>query len=112
MPEAAEPLIVPLWPDCEVPLVLPVPVEGVLPAVPAPVPVVDPLPLVVPAPVVGVGEVLPVVLPAPVLPLLGIPDSAPRFNEALVNIHVLPEPMRHPVTVTVPALVLLAAVEV
>ena len=43
---------------------------------------------------------------------LGIPDSAPRFNEAFVSIHVLPEPMRHPVTVTVPALVLLAGVEV
>ena len=108
MPEGAEPLIVPLWPDCEVPLVFPVPVEGVLPAVAASVPVADPLPLVVPAPVVGVLDVL----PAPVLPLLGIPDSAPRFNEAFVSIQVLPEPMRHPVTVTVPALVLLAAVEV
>ena len=53
IPEAAEPLIVPLWPGCDVPLVLPVPVEDVpLPDVPAPVdgvvPVVEPLPLVVP----------------------------------------------------------------
>jgi hypothetical protein len=69
MPECAEPLIVPLWPDCDVPLVLPVPVEDVLPAdpeaveepapveepvdgvvldAPAPVSVVEPLPLVVP----------------------------------------------------------------
>jgi hypothetical protein len=51
MPDGAEPLIVPLWPDCDVPLVLPVPVDdvpAVLPDVPAPVPVVEPLPLVVP----------------------------------------------------------------
>jgi len=64
MPLCAEPLIVPLWPDCDVPLVLPVPdpLEDVplvlpvpdpladvpLPEVPAPVPVVEPLPLVVP----------------------------------------------------------------
>jgi hypothetical protein len=44
IPECAEPLIVPLWPDCDVPLLLP----AALPDVPAPVPVVDPLPLVVP----------------------------------------------------------------
>jgi len=60
MPACAEPLIVPLWPDCDVPLVFPVPVEGVVPdvldpvpldgvpVVPAAVPVVEPLPLVVP----------------------------------------------------------------
>ena len=55
-PDIAEPLIVPLWPGCDVPLVLPVPVEDVpdvlepvpLEDVPEPVPVVDPLPLVVP----------------------------------------------------------------
>jgi hypothetical protein len=52
---AAEPLIVLLWPGCDVPLVLPVPVEGVpapvdgvVPDAPALVPVVEPLPLVVP----------------------------------------------------------------
>jgi len=75
IPLCAEPLIVPLWPDCDVPLVLPpavedeplpvvplpepvlpaplpvdpVPVADVpLPEVPAPVPVVEPVPLVVP----------------------------------------------------------------
>jgi len=110
MPEGAEPL----WPDCEVPLVVPVPVADVLPAVAAP-PVLDPLPLVVPAAVVGVPDVLPVVLPAPVLPLLvglDVPDAEPLLIEAFVSVQALPEPMRHPVTVTVPALGLLAAVEV
>ena len=56
MPECAEPLVVPLWPDCDVPLVfpaedvplVPAPVDGVVPDVPALVPVVEPLPLVVP----------------------------------------------------------------
>jgi hypothetical protein len=43
-PDIPVPLIVPLWPACDVPLVVP----AALPDVPAPVPVVDPLPLVVP----------------------------------------------------------------
>jgi hypothetical protein len=104
IPECAEPLIVPLWPACDVPLVVPVPVEDVpdvlepvpledVPAVPEPVPVVDPLPLVVP------------LAPAP-LPDIEEPDPLPI--EAFVSIQLLLEPDKQPVTVTVPAVELLA----
>ena len=122
-PEGAEPLIVLLCPACDVPLVVPVPVDGVVPAVPAPVPAVDPLPLVVP---VALPEPVaaPVLLPEPlavepvapaVLPE-GLPDVEEPAPEALpieafVSIQLLPEPARHPVTVTVFALELLALVE-
>jgi hypothetical protein len=107
----AEPLIVPLWPDCEVPLVLPAPVEDVLPDVPAPVPVVEPLPLVVPevAPALPEALVPPVLPAAPVLPdepLMLEPDAPEPLIEAWVSIQLLPEPARHPVTVTVFALML------
>ena len=89
---AAEPLIVPLWPGCDVPLVLP----AALPDVPAPVP------LVVPE----------LVLPAPVLePLPDMEDPEPLLVEAFVSIQLLPEPLRQPVTVTVFPVELLALVE-
>ncbi|HEX2309182.1 MAG TPA: hypothetical protein VHH91_00570 [Vicinamibacterales bacterium] len=48
MPAAAEPLVVLLWPGCDVPLVVPEVEPAVLPVVPAVEPVEDPLPLVVP----------------------------------------------------------------
>ena len=107
----AEPLIVPLWPGCDVPLVLP----AALPDVPAPVPVVDPLPLVVPEvepvvpePVVPEPVVPEPVLPAPVLePLPDMEDAEPLPVVAFVSIQLLPEPARHPVTVTVFELALL-----
>jgi hypothetical protein len=108
-----DPLIVPLWPDCEVPLVLPVPVEGVLPAVLEPVPAVEPLSLGVPevAPVLPEPLVLPapVVLPVllvPAAPLVGAPDEPPVID-AFVSVQLVPEPVRHPVTVTVPVLLML-----
>jgi len=104
IPDCAEPLIVPLWPDCDVPLVLPVPVDdvpAVLPDVPAAVPVVEPLPLVVPD----------VELPDEPVPEADVPgvllEPEPPLIEAFVSIQLLPEPARHPVTVTVFELALL-----
>ena len=78
---------------------------------PAPV-LPDPL---APEPEPDAPDVLPEpVLPEPVLdPLPDIeePDPEPLPIEAFVSIQLLPEPVRHPVTVTVRALVLLALVE-
>jgi len=60
----------------------------------------------------------PDVLPEPVvepvlepLPDIEEPDEEPLPIEAFVSIQLLPEPVRHPVTVTVFALELLALVE-
>ena len=106
----AEPLVVLLWPGCDVPVLLP----AALPDVPAPVPVVDPLPLVVPEaePVVPAPVLPELVLPAPVLePLPDMEDPAPLLVEAFVSIQLLPEPLRQPVTVTVFPVELLALVE-
>lgn len=111
-PDIPVPLIVPLWPGCDVPVLLP----AALPDVPAPVPVVDPLPLVVPevepAPVVPAPVLPELVLPAPVLePLPDMEDPEPLLVEAFVSIQLLPEPARQPVTVTVFPVELLALVE-
>ena len=106
---AAEPLIVPLWPGCDVPLVLP----AAIPDVPAPVPLVVPeVEPVVPEPVVPEPVVPELVLPAPVLePLPDMEDAEPLPVVAFVSIQLLPEPLRQPVTVTVFPVELLALVE-
>jgi len=77
IPLCAEPLIVPLWPDCDVPLVLPPAVEDdPLPVDPVPEPVV-PEPVVpepvVPEPVADVPEPVPVVEPLPLV----VPEVEP-----------------------------------
>jgi len=66
---------VPLWPDCDVPLVLPVPVEDV-PDVLEPVPLEDVPDVLEPVPLGGVADVpepVPVVDPLPLV----VPDVEP-----------------------------------
>ena len=93
---------------------MPVLLPAALPDVPAPVPVVDPLPLVVPEaePVVPAPVLPELVLPAPVLePLPDLEDAEPLPVVAFVSIQLLPEPVRQPVTVTVLPVELLALVD-
>ena len=63
-------------------------------------------------PVLPEPVVEPVLEPVPEpLPDIEEPDPEPLPIEAFVSIQLLPEPVRHPVTVTVRALELLALVD-